>query len=456
MRTTSLFLTSFLFFNFYSFSQWTQVTMPRPNVQFTAAALEGKVYFAGGNLIESGFTNIVDIYDVENNTWSIDSLSEAKVFAAPTAIDGKIFFGGGITAFGTPFSFTDQVDVFNTELNSWSNITLSKKKLTTAVTNGNKVFFAGGIIFASLSSGFLRTTDIVDIYNLESGELSTATLSKERGFLGTAAANDIVLFVGGQETGLGEVSSVIDIYDSKMDSWSTAELSEPRAWVKAIALGDKIFIAGGVNENGASDRVDIYNTLDGSWSVANLSLARGGIGAAVIGEKIYFVGGGDGDIETNFFTSASSRIDIYDNFTDTWSTDELSFPRLNHVVTSVDNKLIVAGGLSSIDPQVVSDVIEIFTDTTAVTSLKNVPKSVEFTIFPNPTSGKIFVELPIQKDYNKYDLLITSLDGVEILRQALSSHTKEIDISNLVRGNYLVSLIETTTGKIDTQRIVVD
>lgn len=429
--------------------------MPRPNVQFTSVVWDGKVYFAGGNQTVE-FTNIVDIYDVKNNTWSLDTLSEPKIFAAPAVANEKLFFGGGITAFGNPIRFTDQVDIFDLESNSWSTIQLSEEKATTAVASGGKVYFAGGITFGTLSNGFVRTTNVVDIYDIESGELSTATLSEEKAFIGAATANGILLFAQGQSTGVGEISNFVDLYDSNTDRWSKVELSEPRTGAGVvIALEDRIFIAGGATENGMSDRVDIYNTTDGSWSFANLSLARTGIAAAVVGKKIYFVGGGELDIENNFFTSSSSRVDIYDSATNTWSMDELSFPRVNHTVASVDNRLIVAGGID-LGSQVVLDVIEIFTDTSSVTNIDQIDKPFNFTIYPNPAKEKIVLSVPIQNDYTNYDLSITNLDGKELLRQKINTRIQEMDISHLASGNYLISLTEVDAGKIYTKQIVID
>src|SRR5215203_3808240 len=96
-------------------------------------------------------------------------------------------------------------------------------------------------------------------------------------------------------------------------------LSLPRQGVLIQSAGNKILFAGGEGPaNTISSRVDIYDLSTQSWSTANLSVARNAMGAVTLGSKIYFAGGNNG--------SPSSRIDIYDASSDTWSTAELSEP----------------------------------------------------------------------------------------------------------------------------------
>ena len=120
-------------------------------------------------------------------------------------------------------------------------------------------------------------------------------------------------------------------------------LSQPRAGVVAALVGSKILFAGGYNSPGTSTRVDIYDINTNSWSTAELSQARYGIGVTVLGTKVFFAGG----IEGGWWDGIStySIVDIYDALTNTWSVANLSQARGYVTGASVGNKVFFAGGI---------------------------------------------------------------------------------------------------------------
>ena len=64
--------------------------------------------------------------------------------------------------------------------------------------------------------------------------------------------------------------------------------------------------------------INIYDLENGEWSLDSFPVPRNGMNARTIGDRVFFVGGyADG-------VSYSSRVDIYDNATDTWTTTDLS------------------------------------------------------------------------------------------------------------------------------------
>ena len=79
------------------------------------------------------------------------------------------------------------------------------------MSHGDKVFFAGG------SNYNIECTDVVDIYDISTGEWTTSTLSIPRGGMAYAVAGDLAVFAGGFLSG-GDVSDQVDIYNfSKTD-----------------------------------------------------------------------------------------------------------------------------------------------------------------------------------------------------------------------------------------------
>jgi hypothetical protein len=119
-------------------------------------------------------------------------------------------------------------------------------------------------------------------------------------------------------------------------------LSKTRYGITMAAAGDKILFAGGSENSGSitipSTRVDIYNTTTNTWSTAELSRARYEMSTVTAGNKIFFAGGLDGS------PNSIASVDIYDVVTNTWSTAQLSQGRAGLAAASVGNKVMFAGG----------------------------------------------------------------------------------------------------------------
>jgi len=108
--------------------------------------------------------------------------------------------------------------------------------------------------------------------------------------------------------------------------------------VLAIAsAGNKILFAPGYPSGTVSSRIDIFDISTNSWSTAELSQPRTGVTTVVLGNKIFLGGGWAG-------RDPSSRVDIYDAVTNTWSTAELSMARGNMCAAAAGNKVLFAGG----------------------------------------------------------------------------------------------------------------
>jgi hypothetical protein len=146
-----------------------------------------------------------------------------------------------------------------------------------------------------------------------------AHLSQARSSVGAAAVGNKVLFAGGLATA-DVASDVVDIYDVKTGQWSIAHLSQPRFAATTVTVGDKVLVAGGTVgiHHVLSDVVDIYDDVTGHWSATQLPHADSDLALAV-GSKVIFVGGqgrfGHGPIA-----------DIYDAETGSWITSKLPLP----------------------------------------------------------------------------------------------------------------------------------
>ena len=151
-------------------------------------------------------------------------------------------------------------------------------------------------------------------------------------------------------------------------------LSLGRTDVTVAAANNKIVFAGGYAAAGLgalpSTRVDIYDITTNTWSTFELSKNnRYDMGVASVGNKILFAGGSDwhGD-------SCTSRVDIYDALSNTWSTAELTEARTGIAAASLGNKVFFAGGYRA-DAGVYSKRIDIYDNASGTWSIDSLSEA---------------------------------------------------------------------------------
>jgi hypothetical protein len=138
------------------------------------------------------------------------------------------------------------------------------------------------------------------------------------------------------------------------------KLSEPCTGVAVASTGNKIVFAGAsVSGNPAgygSSKVDIFDIVTQTWSTSTLSVRRADVSAVAAGDKIFFAGGrlGAGGNDQHF-----STVDIYDVSTNQWSVTSLSQSRAYIASATVGDKVFFAGGEREW-PHPVSDRIDIY------------------------------------------------------------------------------------------------
>ena len=156
----------------------------------------------------------------------------------------------------------------------------------------------------------------------------------------------------------------------------------PDAAVTAVTAGNKIFFVGGVGPGFyGTTRVDIYDASTNTWSLSDLpSPASTVYSYAVVGNKVFFATG----------TPYGGKVDVYDTSTGLWS--EIDLPEQVQFVTAttVGNKVYFAGGLVNPPANNLSNVVDIYdnaTGTWSTTSSLSQPTEAMASIYVN---GKIY------------------------------------------------------------------
>ncbi len=402
---------------------WTHTNLSAAKDLMGAASLGSKVYFAGGAPAPNYLsTTKVEIYDLNTGLWSTDNLSLARVLPTPASAGSKVIFAGGANDNIT--GLISRVDIYDTLTGAWTTAELSVPRINmAAVAYGDKVFFAGG---ANPSSVISYPT--IDIYNIVTGDWTTAVLPSQSGPMNGTLIGTKGVFVG---------PSGIDIYDFYTEVWSSVSLPLERGFSAVTSVGNKVIIAGGIiTDNNPTDRVDIYDISTDTWAISNISIPRAffNYGVTICG-KAFFAGGGNFTWAGGGWTSATSRVDIYDPSTDTWTTDQLSHPVVNHAVIANGDYVLIAGGndLSSN-----FTTVDIYTcESLGIEAVQ--PATVLYRVYPNPSSGNFRIEHLAGNSGKPTLLKMMNLQGQVVFTQSLNSSDHEMNVS-VPPGVYLLTV----------------
>jgi hypothetical protein len=191
-----------------------------------------------------------------------------------TAVVGnKIFFAGGIMSNG---SFSNKVDIYDVQSNTWSFTEFkgTPRVIEAAETAQNKIFFIGGFTKWENPTGFGYTgttpTKTIDVFDYSTGVWSIENMDFSRNAFSAIAVDDKVYIAGGVNRDWGQVSSDVEIINVNTLSHTHLCLPQAKTWgANAVALKNDliIFFTGNALDN---SRFDIYNTRTGEWFMSSV------------------------------------------------------------------------------------------------------------------------------------------------------------------------------------------
>ena len=160
--------------------------------------------------------------------------------------------------------------------------------------------------------------------------------------------NKIIFYSGSKYVGTSqELAQEIEIFNVTTNTKQvlTAPTGAARVNASAVALGGKVLFAGGLTPSGHTTRVDIYDTLTNTWTTAALSVKRENMGSTATTKKAFFGGGSS--------TAGNSKVvDIYDLTSNTWTATQfpnatLPSQRTYLCAANVGNRVLFAGGYTT-------------------------------------------------------------------------------------------------------------
>jgi hypothetical protein len=131
--------------------EWSDMQMPRERGFSGVAAVENKIYIAGGKNL-SGSITVVDVYNHVSGEWSVLEAPHPHPIASVISVNGKVFIAGG------DGKDNRSLDIYDTTTETWTSTELSDSRFSMGIATANqKVVFFGG--------NFSRNIDVYDVKN---------------------------------------------------------------------------------------------------------------------------------------------------------------------------------------------------------------------------------------------------------------------------------------------------
>ncbi len=262
------------------------------------AALNNKVYFAGGRLSNEQIAD-VDILDLSSLTWSKEFLSVARSNASVAYHGDNIFFIGGDINLNVS-DLSNTVDVLNTLTNTWQVFSLNEAKFDMASeVVGDFLIIAGGQTTNSSTTGL---TNLIEIVNVNTFDIVTQTMESVNSEMVSCIADDKAIFVG-------KANQEVVIYDVATGMISTQVFPESTTSnLQCVALGKQVFITGLDLNN--RNIVNIYNAEDNDWSTYDLGINISNVDMLAYQSKMFIAGGSEGSTKLdNVFIFTDPSLD---------------------------------------------------------------------------------------------------------------------------------------------------
>jgi N-acetylneuraminic acid mutarotase len=281
---------------------WAAVgPMPTPRSEVGGAALDGRIYVAGGFLANGDTSPAVEVYEPARDGWRAAApLPEPRNHLALATVGGKLYATGGYArGLDRP---TRDAWVYDPAANAWKPIAplpLPRAAHAAAEANGRLVVVGG------VGDDPARPL----VYDPAADRWTPgAPMPDRREHLAAAGHAGKVYAIAGRWGGgnLGNVAA----YDPAADAWATLPpLPTPRSGLAAAAIDGKLYVTGGEALTGGTTfpQLEIFDIAAGRWSTGPpLPTARHGVAGVALDGRFYVLAGGP-----TAGLSTTGRIEVY-------------------------------------------------------------------------------------------------------------------------------------------------
>jgi N-acetylneuraminic acid mutarotase len=265
--------------------------MPTARSEITATNIGNDIYVIGG-FDESGDPlDVVEVYNVKNNSWkSIDPLPQEVHHPAAASYDGKIYVVGGFIS--RELIPSNQLFIYDPMNNQWT-----KGKSMPTPRGALNALFVNGTLYAIGGRDGSGTLNINEAYDpLTNKWISKTSMPTARHHAASATVDNKIYVVGGRTVGSSSLVNinVNEMYDTETEKWTAVgSMPSKRSGIAAAAVNNSFFVFGGEDLTRTYDNNEEYDTEDGKWtSQEPMPTSRHGLAAVSVGERIFVIGGG--------------------------------------------------------------------------------------------------------------------------------------------------------------------
>ncbi|MCK4577937.1 MAG: hypothetical protein KAU50_04055, partial [Candidatus Marinimicrobia bacterium] len=214
---------------------WVELqSLPQPQAGLAAALVDSHIYAFGSY----GWSDVVQIYDINTNSWSTGtSIPRGLYWATAEAVGDNIFLIGGYGA-GTPH-VSDTLYIYDTNTDTWtygSNMPHGIQTPASAVI-GNQIYVFGPNYYYKYD---IATNSWISFLGPPSGHGDGAE---------AVTVDDKIYLIGGNSGDIYEAYNTVEIFDPRTQQWTSGNsLNVGRYQFGAVFLNNKIFVIGGRDE----------------------------------------------------------------------------------------------------------------------------------------------------------------------------------------------------------------
>lgn len=292
----------------------------------------------------------------DTESWSrATAMPTARSALAAAALDGRIYAAGGLTWLGAVPAF----EVYDPVADEWQDLgPLPEERHHHAMAAAaGRLYLSGGY------AGMLRDAERGQLFAYDPG---AGTWQRAAAMPG-ARARHVMANVGGRlyvMGGVGQDPQSLWVYDPATDTWDASGRPMPAASANpAVAVLDgALYVIGGAWRERPLKSVFVYDPAADTWTrLPDLALARGALTAAGLDGRVHAAGGR----VPGFVDETHAAHEAYDNQARAWlSAAPMPTPRHGHASAVIAERWYVIGGRTRGGPLSrisFSDRVEVFT-----------------------------------------------------------------------------------------------
>lgn len=409
------------------FGQWTSQKLSSKRYNSCSCQLNEKLFFIAGFDVNDKPTKTIDILDLNTNTWSVKQLKSSKNRPQCIVIDNKIYVSGG----SNNAVDSKVLEILDEEGNSLRTIT--------------KPNVSSDLMTSLESKLYMVSYDNLDVYDTKNDKWTYFKIpikrepSLPRDNFAVVALTNQLLIAGGNY--YGDEYKEVSIFDFRINQWTQDSMSNIRYGLLGKTYQNKAYFIGGQDgDYNYYKTIEIYNEQTMKWEIDSLSRGnRFDMSVAIHDEKMFVAGGQVFGAADQFI----DLVDVYDFSNKQWSKLKLPTGRSYMTVIGAGTNVYFAGGKS--DEEGITDIVDIYS-LVPISSTKN-ENSIIFSVYPNPVTEDINLELPNVSNSGLMDYQIYNSSGTLEIAGKFSKNNK-IETRILNKGNYFVKVYDQQNGKV--------